>query len=163
MKTDANGLSRRNAFVSAAGLSALAVGFVGTRTAQAAAMTAAEKANVEVVNAFMKAWGGTAPDVAKLASYVAEECFVTLNPGPPAPITTRAAVQETFKPFLANGAAFELEVLQTVAMGASVYVTRMDYTLKAGKRADAGVPAVGLFVLKDGKIKNWHDYAFTKA
>jgi limonene-1,2-epoxide hydrolase len=152
-------VTRRTAFASVAGIAA-AAGLSGTANA---APSAEESANVQLVTAFMKAWGPQTPDPAKLASYLAEQCFVTLNPGPPAPIASRAAAQEAFKPFLADGTSFDLEILETKAKGPAVFMTRLDYSVKQGKRTAAeAVPAVALFVVKDGKIKSWHDYAFSK-
>ena len=128
-------------------------------------LTAEEKANTATIATFFKSWGGIAPDAMKLTAPIADECYVTVNPGPPAPLTTRAALAEAFKVFLTDGQSFEIQILESVALGPSVYVTRMDYILKNGKRVpeDKGTPAVGLFVFKDGKIKYWHDYAFTPA
>ena len=161
-------ISRRTAFASL-GLGAAALGLVsaagGIKGAEAAQMTAEEKANAQAVATFFKSWGGVAPDAVKLTAPIADECYVTVNPGPPAPITSRTALAEAFKSFLADGQSFDIQILETVSKGPAVYVTRMDYVLKNGKRVpeDKGTPAVGLFVFKDGKIKYWHDYAFAKA
>lgn len=167
MTENKHDLTRRAAFASV-GLGAAALGMMsGMKGAQAHAanrnLTAEEKANTAAVEAFFKAWGGIAPDAVKLTAPIAEECYVTVNPGPPTPITTRAALAEAFKAFLVDGQSFEIQILESVALGPSVYATRMDYILKNGKRVpeDKGTPAVGLFVFKDGKIKYWHDYALT--
>lgn len=156
--------ARRAAFASL-GLGAAALGLAsisGVNSAEAAQMTAEEKSNAAAVAAFFKSWGGIAPDAVKLTAPVADECYVTVNPGPPAPITARTALAEAFKSFLVDGQSFDIVIHETVAKGPAVYVTRTDYVLKNGKRVpeDKGTPAVGLFVFKDGKIKYWHDYAF---
>ncbi|MBY0508509.1 MAG: nuclear transport factor 2 family protein [Rhodospirillaceae bacterium] len=159
-------ITRRTAFASL-GLGAAALGLAaGMKDAAAHGdkkMSAEEKANAEAVAAFFKSWGGIAPDAMKLTAPIADECYVTVNPGPKDPITSRAALAEAFKAFLTDGQSFQIDILQTVALGPSVYVTRMDWILKNGKRVpeDKGTPAAGLFVFKDGKIKYWHDYAFT--
>ena len=172
MTGNSHDLSRRDAFTTlgtSLGLGAAALGLAsavgGVKSAAAAPMTAEEQANTATIATFFKSWGGIAPDAMKLTAPIADECYVTVNPGPPAPLTTRAALAEAFKVFLTDGQSFEIQILESVALGPSVYVTRMDYILKNGKRVpeDKGTPAVGLFVLKDGKIKYWHDYAFTPA
>lgn len=158
-------MTRRTAFASL-GLGAAALGLVaGMKDAHAHGdkkMSAEEKANTEAVAAFFKSWGGIGPDAMKLTAPIADDCYVTVNPGPKDPITTRAALAEAFKMFLKDGMSFQIDILETVALGPSVYVTRMDWILKNGKRVpeDKGTPAAGLFVFKDGKIKYWHDYAF---
>jgi limonene-1,2-epoxide hydrolase len=159
-------MTRRTAFASL-GLGAAALGLAaGMKDAQAHAadkkMSAEEKANAQAVETFFKSWGGIAPDAVKLTAPIADECYVTVNPGPKDPITSRTALAEAFKAFLVDGQSFQIDILESVALGPSVYVTRMDYILKNGKRVpeDKGTPAVGLFVFKDGKIKYWHDYAF---
>ena len=77
------------------------------------------------------------------------------------PLTSHAAVMEAFKPFLAVSEGFDLEVLEAHANGPAVFVNRMDYSMKGGKRTDVGTTAVGLFIVAYGKIKIWHDYAFS--
>lgn len=167
MTETSHDMTRRTAFATlGAGAAALAL-MAETNSAHAHAadrkMSTEERANADAVAAFFKSWGGIAPDAVKLTAPIADECYVTVNPGPKDPITSRAALAEAFKAFLTNGQSFQIDILETVAMGPSVYVTRMDWILKDGKRVptDKGTPAAGMFVFKDGKIKYWHDYAFT--
>lgn len=160
--TEPSHLSRRGTFAALA-VAAAAAG-VAVPAAAATAQTPEEEANADMVHKFFKAWGGAAPDAVKLGEYVAESCFVTLNPGPPTPLTTRAVIVEVFKPFLKDGTSFDIEIHATTVQGPAVFVTRTDYVVKNGKRtAEPGIPAVGLFVVKGGKIAFWHDYAFAKA
>ena len=88
-------ISRRTAFASL-GLGAAALGLVsaagGIKGAEAAQMTAEEKANAQAVATFFKSWGGVAPDAVKLTAPIADECYVTVNPGPPAPITSKSSL-----------------------------------------------------------------------
>lgn len=156
------GLSRRTAFGAFGTLGAVGFAAAFGRKANAAEMTAEEKANVKIIRDYMEVWRGPNLDLNALVSVVADDCFITINPGPPEVLTSRAAVMEAFKPFLAFE-GFELEILEAHANGPAVFVTRMDYSLKGGKRADEGTPAVGLFVVADGKVKYWHDYAFPRA
>jgi limonene-1,2-epoxide hydrolase len=153
-------LSRRTAF-GALGALGGAAGFASmfARTASAAEMTAEEKANVKMIKDYMEVWRGPNLTLDGLVADIAEDCFVTINPGPPEVLTSRAAVSDAFKSFLAYE-GFELEILEAHASGPAVFVDRMDYSLKDGKRSDEGTPAVGLFIVAEGKIKYWHDYAF---
>jgi len=149
------------ALATAGALGAASLSTLFARSAGAANMTGEETANIELVKKYMAAWMGPNPKLEDLVFDLAEDCYVTINPGPTEPLVGREAVMEAFKPFLAMGEGFELEVTEAHALGPSVFVKRMDYSMKGGKRGDAGSPAVGLLVVADGKIKYWHDYAFS--
>lgn len=158
MSDDALVLPRRAA-VAAAGLGALAL--LSLRPAAAAEQSAQQKEDIDLVHAFIHAWKGP-PDTAKLGSYIAEQCFVSIIPGPPAPATTRAGAVEVFESFLKTAPeGFDLNILSTTARGGAVFITRRDYGIKDGKHTDAGAPAVAMLIVKDGKISNWYDYTFT--
>lgn len=168
MSDDSQVLSRRAALASAA-VSGLVLSLP---SADASEQTAGEKSDIDLVRSFMRAWKGP-PNSPKLGEFIAEQCFIIILPGPPAPATTRAAAVEMFKSQLENAPeGFDLNVLSATARGGAVFITRRDYGLKDGKRtdplgvkdgkrADPGASAVALLIVKDGKISNWYDYTFT--
>ncbi len=63
-----------------------------------------------------------------------------------------------FRSFLANGERYDLKILETFARGPVVVNSRTDSTLK-GTRSTNPTPVVGVFILRDGKIREWSDYA----
>ena len=145
------GLSRRSAFTTAGiGLAAIA-GMSGT--AEAAEWTAAEKANVQVVNDFCAAW--PSHDLDKVMSFFAENCTYrvteTMEPN-----KGRQAVTDRIKSFLNSVQGFE--VIETFAKGPMVFNERHDHFAGGPLKMWHGV---GVFFLKDGKIVEWYDYTIS--
>ncbi len=145
-----NAASRR-AFVTtgAAGLGlVLASGL--TRRAEAAEWSVAEKANVQIVNAFCAAFGER--DLAKALAPLAEN--VTYRPIETAePIKGREQVTARIRSFI--GRAGRWDVLETFAKGPMVVNERIDHITSGEFRSWHGV---GVFYVKDGKIVDWYDY-----
>ena len=120
--------------------------------ADAAEWTEAEKENVRIVNGFCEVL--TTRDPARILSFFAADIVYR-------PLETRPAIE---------GAAFtaeierwadvfdhmELRVLETFAAGPMVMNRRLD--LFTGKRPPVRWEGVGVFFVKDGKIKEWFDY-----
>jgi limonene-1,2-epoxide hydrolase len=144
MKTDS---TRRNA-LAAIGLGALGAGI--SHPLAAAEATPLEKANIQVVNAFIASW--PAHDPAKIMSFFADNCAYRMtetmepNKGREAVtnrITTLAPTVEGF------------EVLDTWARGPMVINERIDRFTSGALKSWHGV---GVFFLRDGKIVEWYDY-----
>jgi len=137
----------------------LALGTAGTaalvlpRTADARDFTAAEKANVQVVNGFCAAWASSDPD--KVAAFMAEDCSARLSETQP-PTKGRAAFRDTLKNLFQRVQKVEIEVKETFAIGPTVLNDRIDYITREGNRSPIRV--VGFFVVKDGTIAEWTDY-----
>ena len=83
-------LSRRALGISALGVAGI-LAAMNEASAAGGDMTAEEKANVATVRAHFKDWAKTGIDPEALAAPIADECFITFNPGPPMPLTTHKA------------------------------------------------------------------------
>jgi limonene-1,2-epoxide hydrolase len=142
-----NPLSRRA--VMSAGVGALTIAAGNSRLA-AAEPTAAEKANIAVVNAFCAAW--PSHDVDKLMSYFADNCAYRVTETQE-PNKGKEAVTARIKSFAGNVERFE--VLDAWAKGPMVFNERIDHFTGGGLRSWHGV---GVFFLKAGKIVEWYDY-----
>ena len=140
----------RRKFVLAGGLGAAALGWA--TPAAARDLTAAEKANVNVVNDFSAAWA--TGDATKVASFLTDDCVVRFLQTQE-PVKSRATVTERLKAGMQNS-KIEFEVHETFAIGSLVANYRTDYiTGKDGKRTAFRVG--GVFYLRDGKISEWID------
>ena len=137
--------TRRNALTTAGlGIAAFAA------RANAADWTAAEKANVDAVNAFCAAW--PSHDIAKIMSFFADQCSYRLTETRE-PAKGRDAVKAQIANFL-DGVQ-EFKVLDTFAKGPMVFNERIDSFTSGVLKSWHGV---GVFFLKDGKIVEWYDY-----
>jgi limonene-1,2-epoxide hydrolase len=138
-------------------LDAVPGGAVDLNKPSAASPGTIEKANIQLVKDFCKAWGDDPPDAEELVNhYLAEDCLVrfgeTIDP-----VTGHEASIALFQTFLNNGERYELKILETFARGPLVVNSRIDSTIK-GKRTTNPTKVFGVFVVKNGKIKEWSDY-----
>lgn len=123
------------------------------RPGRAAEMTAAEKANVQVVNDFCAAW--PAHNLDRTMSFFAETCAYRVTETAE-PNKGKQAVTERIHSFLDRVDKFE--VLDTFAKGPMVINERKDYFNNFQLKMWHGV---GVFFLKDGKIVEWYDYTIS--
>jgi limonene-1,2-epoxide hydrolase len=139
----------------AGGAGALALAAVNG--SQAAGSNNVEKANIQLVKDFCKAWADDPPDADKMASdFLADD--VTVRFGDTIlPVTGQDAAAELFKSFLNNGERYDLKIVDTCAHGPVVMNSRIDSTIK-DDRVTNPTQVVGVFVIRDGKIKEWSDY-----
>ncbi len=123
--------------------------------AQGSAPTAAEKANIDVVNQFCKAWNLSPANAAKekMLSLMTADCTWQIGKSPAA--VGRAAIGERMTKFLAN-TRFELNVFDTFARGDLVVNSRIDSNVHPDA-TDTPYPIVGIFYLKGGKIAEWYE------
>ena len=160
MKEADMNVTRRTLFA-AGGLGLIAVAGL-TGTAEAAAMSAAETANVKLVGDFCKSWGAKGFDADKAtATFLAPDCMVRMVENQPA-ANGPPAVAAIFKSFMPNGERIGVKISQTFAKGPVVVNQRVD-TLTSPGKPDQAFPVVGVFIVKDGKIKEWSDYLIPKA
>ena len=147
MANDSNGMNRRGFL--AAGAALAAVAGIGSRL-EAAEMTAGERENVRVVNAFCAAWPShnLAAVMAFFADAGAYRMTETMEPA-----KGRDAVTERVKSIIER--VEEFKVLDTFARGPMVVNERID---RFSSGALKGWHGVGVFFLKDGKIVEWYDY-----
>jgi ketosteroid isomerase-like protein len=145
-------LSRR-AFVN--GLGPVAALGLGARV-EAAEWTAAEKANIETVNRLCASW--KTHDLAKIASHFTSDGVISYA-RPEAWSWTPRSATETIAGTLKSSDSLDFKVIQTLwARGAVVVSERLDYNTKDGKTVL--YPALSVYVLKDGKVKEMRDYHF---
>jgi limonene-1,2-epoxide hydrolase len=142
-----NRLSRRVALgLSGAGILSLAP----IAQLNAADLTPAERANVQVVNNFCAAWPNH--DLAKVLSFFADDAAYRMSERQE-PAKGHKAVSDKINGFLKNVVRFE--VLDTFARGPMVFNERIDHFQDLGLKSWHGV---GVFFLRDGKIVEWYDY-----
>jgi limonene-1,2-epoxide hydrolase len=136
-------------------------GAVGTppslSTPSAASAGSIEKTNIQLVKDFCKAWGDDPPDADEMVNhYLMDDCLVrfgeTIDP-----VNGHEAAVALFQTFLNNGERYDLKILETFARGPLVVNSRIDSTIK-GKRTTNPTKVFGVFVVKNGKIKEWSDY-----
>jgi len=127
-------------------------------TPSAASSAVIEKANVQLVKDFCKAWGDDPPDAENMANkYLSDDCIVRFGETIE-PVTGHEAAAALFDTFLANGERYDLKILETFARGPVVVNSRVDSTIR-GTRTTHPTSVVGVFIVKDGKIREWSDFA----
>jgi limonene-1,2-epoxide hydrolase len=141
----------RRAFLTAAGVGAAAL-LGGAGRADAADWNDVEKANVKTVNDFCAAWATR--DVNRALPFLADDCVYRMTETTP-PASGHAGVIQKLKPTVDNSTVVEFRVLDTMAAGPIVINHRIDRFLTARPLTWEGV---GVFFIKDGKIKEWSDY-----
>jgi limonene-1,2-epoxide hydrolase len=146
MQRSNRNLSHRT-FLALGVMAALAAGFSGT------ALAAKKSANSQVVADFIANWND--PD--KAVTYLADDASVRMVEDKP-PVVGPAAVAAAFKGFMSNGVKISVKVNSTVTKGPVVVDSRVD-TLTTPGKPDQPFNVVGVFVVKDGKIKEWTDYS----
>jgi limonene-1,2-epoxide hydrolase len=143
---DSNHAGRR-AFV----LAALAAGAVGLSPGFAdGAQTAEAAPDVRLVTDFCASVSTLDP--AAMRPFLADDVVYRMTETTP-PIAGVDAVLETYRKLNATGITFK--VLETFAAGPIVITRRIDTF--AGPRSFTW-EGVGVFFVKDGKIKEWSDY-----
>jgi limonene-1,2-epoxide hydrolase len=145
------GEASRRAFLTASGLGAAAL-LGGARRADAAEWTAAERANVKTVTDFCAAWGTR--DIARALPFLTDDCVYRMTETA-APASGHDGVIQRLKPTVDNATLVEFRVLDTMAAGPIVINHRVDRFVTARPLTWEGV---GVFFVKDGKIKEWSDY-----
>jgi limonene-1,2-epoxide hydrolase len=143
--------TRRN-LLAGAGVGAAALVLAGG--AEAAPMTAAEKANMKLVEAFCAACGGK--DADKIMAFFAD------NPSyrqteQQAPAIGRQAVAEKIAGLVKVATRFEVH--DSWARGPMVINERTDYFDSPRLKRWHGV---GVFLVKDGKIVEWQDFTIDR-
>ncbi len=147
-------ISRRTLVIAASlGGAAAAV----TALPAAADSSTLEKTNVQLVKDFCQAWGDDSPDAEKIVNqFMTDDCLVRFGDSV-APVSGQAATIALFQTFLSNGERYELKILQTFAHGPVVVNARTDSTITNDRRVNP-TSVVGVFVIKDAKIREWSDY-----
>jgi len=130
---------------------AIASTLIPGSVAEAAEPTAAEKANMQVVTDFCKAFSGD--DVDKIMSFMADPCSYRVTEAQE-PIKGFAAVKARITELVKQADRFD--IIETSARGPMVFNERMDYFAPGGRLKSWH--GMGVFFLKDGKIVEWQDF-----
>ena len=147
--------TNRRGFIAIAGMSAAAT-FGAASSADAAEPSAAEKANIKVVNDFCAAWAGR--DLNKIMSFLAADCAYRMTETRDI-IKGRDGVAAAIKGILDRVVRFE--VLETWARGPMVFNERIDHFTPGPQLPLKSWRGVGVFFMKDGKIAEWQDYTIS--
>lgn len=145
--------TRRNLLGTATLGAVMMAAFSGKAQAQGAGWSAAEQANVKVVNDFLEAI--KPKDMSGQLAYLAPDCVYRMTETSP-PDKGFEAITNRLKGYVDNASAIELKVLSTFCSGPIVINHRID------KFTSTTQPLLfeggGVFFVKNGKIKEWTDY-----
>jgi limonene-1,2-epoxide hydrolase len=112
---------------------------------------------LELVRRFCAAWSDNL-GTAELAAFFADDAVY--HNIPLAPVTGREAIANTIASFIRPGApgieSIQFRVINIAADGSIVMTERMD-AFKLPNRSFE-LPVMGIFEIRDGKIKAWRDY-----
>jgi limonene-1,2-epoxide hydrolase len=146
---------KRRTFLTATGASGTAAlaAFSGwPRPASAADWNEAERASVKLVTDFCAAWSSR--DLNNVLPFLSENCVYRMTETTP-PATGHDGVIQRLKTSVDNSSLVEFRILDTMAAGPIVINHRIDRFLMKPPLTWEGV---GVFFVKDGKIKEWSDY-----
>ncbi len=140
----------RRTFIGSAALAAIAAAQVG----EAGQASAEEKANLAIVNGFCAAWATRDPK--KILAFFADDGVYRMSETTP-PVTGPAGIMTRLGSWIeSSDKGIEFKVLDTWAKGPMVVNHRIDY-FRSSTRALTW-EGVGIFFVKDGKIREWNDY-----
>ena len=145
-------VDRRAVLGTAAGLGALMTLGTGA-SAQAAELSDAEKANLKLVGDFCAAWATR--DLTKILPFLAEDSSYRMSETTPA-VTGHAGVRERLGSWVESSQQIEFKILDSFAKGPMVVNHRVDRFVSTTRPLTW--EGVGVFFVKDGKIKEWFDY-----
>jgi len=140
---------RRFLALAALGTGALAG---GARPVAAAELTPAGQANLKLVTDFCAAW--STRDMSRILPFLADDCVYRMTETAP-PVNGHDGVVQRLKQWLDDASLVEFKILDAKASGPIVITHRIDRFLTKQPLTWEGV---GVFFVKDGKIKEWSDY-----
>lgn len=123
---------------------------------------ALEKQKEQIVNDFCKAW--STRDADALTPFLTDDIEYHMFEGRP-PINGIADFSAQLKPFMSSMREIDWEILRSSVMGDIVLNERIDHFLRPeGSNApDNHFHVVGVFLVREGKIKYWKDYNLSGA
>jgi limonene-1,2-epoxide hydrolase len=140
----------RRAFLAITGLSMLA----SALPLPAAEWTDGERANVQLVGDFCASWSSR--DLARILPRLSDDCVYRMSETVPA-VTGHAGVSDRLGSWMpSSDLGIEFKILETFAAGPIVINHRID-SFNSTTRPLTW-EGVGVFFVKDGKIKEWSDY-----
>jgi limonene-1,2-epoxide hydrolase len=141
---------KRRTFLASAGVAAF-TSFVPVTLG--AETTEAEQANARLVADFCAAW--STRDLRRILPLLAEDCVYRMTETTPA-VAGHAGVTERLGSWLQTSAQVEFRILETYAKGPMVVTHRIDRFVSSTRPLTW--EGVGVFFVKDAKIKEWSDY-----
>jgi limonene-1,2-epoxide hydrolase len=143
----------RRAFLSTSSLAGAVAAFSALpRGVSAAEWNEAERASVKVVTDFCAAWSSR--DMNNVLPFLSDDCVYRMTETTP-PASGHDGVIQRLKTSVDNSSLVEFRILDTMAAGPIVMNHRIDRFLMKSPLTWEGV---GVFFVKDGKIKEWSDY-----
>ena len=143
----------RRLFLGVSGLAGLAtLGAAGC--AAEAQWSETESANVDVVNAFCAAWSTL--DLRMVTPHMSDDAVYRMTETTP-PVTGHQALIDQMQPWVDTSDAITFRILETFAKGPLVVNHRVDTF--ASTTRPLTWEGVGVFLVQDGKIKEWFDYS----
>ncbi len=139
----------RREFVASAGMAAL----MPIAGAPQATRSPEESANVRLVSEFCAAWATR--DLQKILAHVAEDNVYRMTETTP-PAIGHAGIRERLGSWLETSQQIEFRIIDTFAKGPMVVNHRVDRFVSTTRPLTW--EGVGVFFVKDGKIKEWSDY-----
>lgn len=150
-----NDIGRRD-FLAASGAAAV-VRMSGSAEAgqgQRTQPSAGEQANIKIVNDFCAAWSTRDPK--QILAFFADDGTYRMTETTP-PVTGPAGIMERLGEWIkSSDKGIEFKVLETYARGPMVVNHRVD-SFRSSTRPLTW-EGVGVFFVKDGKIREWNDY-----
>ena len=125
-----------------------------TQPLDAAELTDAEKAHVKVVTDFCAAW--STRDLKQILPFLSDDCVYRMSETTP-PVNGHAGVTERLGTWMETSQRVEFNIFDTFAKGPMVVNHRIDRFISTTRPLTW--EGVGVFFLKDGKIKEWFDYS----
>ena len=120
----------------------------------AAEWTEAEKANVKLVTDFCASW--STRDLKQILPRLSDDSIYRMSETTPA-VTGHAGVTERLGSWMTSSdLGIEFKILETFAAGPMVMNRRID-SFKS-KTRPLTWEGIGVFFVKDGKIREWSDY-----
>ena len=135
-------------------LAALGTGtlMVPDRPAAAVDLTPAEQANLKLVTDFCGSW--STRDMTRILPFLADDCVYRMTETMP-PATGHDGVVQRLKQWLDDSSLVEFKILDAKVSGPIVITHRIDRFVTKQPLTWEGV---GVFFVKDGKVKEWSDY-----
>ena len=118
-----------------------------------------EKANEQLVNAFCADWSKR--DAAVLTEYFTDDIVYQITTGMPL-VEGKQDFLAQLGPFMNRFETINWEILRSAAMGDVVVNDRLDYFIAPEGGRSVTYHVTGVFIVADGKIRDWRDYPFPK-
>jgi limonene-1,2-epoxide hydrolase len=135
-----------------ASIAGSALGLFSPAEGDAAQAGGDTQATVHLVNDFCAAVSKR--DAAVMRPFLADDIVYRITETTP-PVVGLQAVMDTYKKFVSDATSVEFQVLETFASGPIVINHRIDRFVSPRPLTWEGV---GVFFVKDDKIKEWSDY-----